>query len=130
MDVGTVKHGKVHRNTGVHRNRAKEFLAEFSVEFTDFGFGYIGLETEIGAIADIESAAREALFHWHVCLAVAFDSSFVAESGFQYLTENNAHVLDGMVRINLQIAFAAQIDVEKRVAGEQVEHMFKERDAD
>ena len=86
--------------------------------------------------AKIHHATREAFVHRHVgfagegvlgmeTVAVAADAAFVAKGRCHGLSEGDAAILDGVVRIHRQIAAAMQIQIHGRMLGEQREHVIK-----
>ena len=90
--------------------------------------------------AKINDAAREAFVHRHIgfagerifrmkARAVAADAAFVAERERERLAERDAAILDRVMRVHFQIAVAAQLQIHRRVLGEQREHVVEERDA-
>ena len=53
----------------------------------------------------------------------------VAQGGGEGLSESEAAIFHGVVGINFQIAFANEIQIQRRVFGKQREHVVKKRDA-
>jgi hypothetical protein len=63
-------------------------------------------------------------------VAVAADAAFVAERGGEGLAERDAAILDRVMRVHGEVAFAfAHLQIHGRVFGEQREHVVEERDA-
>ena len=61
--------------------------------------------------------------------AVTPDAAFVAERLRERLPERDAAILDGVVRVHLDVAFADQFQIHHGMFGEQREHVVEERDA-
>ena len=88
--------------------------------------------------AKINDTTREAFVHRHISFAgkrifrmkagaVAADAAFVAERGRESLSERDAAIFDGVMRVHLQIACAAELQIHDRVSGEEREHVVEER---
>src|SRR4029079_16167535 len=59
---------------------------------------------------------------------VAGDRGAVAERAVERLPEDDADVLDGVMRPGLEVAIGADAETEAAVAAEQVEHVIEEAD--
>src|SRR5688572_13528041 len=57
------------------------------------------------------------------------DNSLLLPQGlFQSLTEADPYILDGVMRVDLEIALAADIEIEDTVLGEKQQHVVQKRD--
>ena len=57
-------------------------------------------------------------------MAVAAYSHFIAQSLFQCLTENDADIFYGMMIIDMEIAFASNVQINHSMTGDLVKHML------
>lgn len=109
---------------------------------TDFLLGKFvqSAPNQIGSPAEINHTAREAFIHRHVSFAgerilrmktisISADSLFVAERLSERLTERDTAILDRVMRVNFEIAFALQFQINDRVFGKQRKHVVEKRDA-
>ena len=62
-------------------------------------------------------------------VAVAPDAPFVAERLDERLAERDTAVLDRVVGVDMEVAFAAELQVADRMLGERREHVVEESDA-
>lgn len=103
------------------------------------GEGMQASPDEGGATAEIDDGAGQGFVHGQVGLAgegiagvetgaIAADASFIAQGLEERLAQGDAAVLDGMVGIDLQVAFAAEGQVHGGMAGEEGEHVIEEGD--
>ena len=90
--------------------------------------------------AKINDAAGEAFIHRHVSLtrkrifwmkagAVTAKAALVAQGDGEGLPQGDAAILDGVVRVHLQIAGATEFQIHRRVFREQREHVVEKGDA-
>lgn len=128
MDVAATNEVDVHGDAGIEGESAEEFFSEFGVEISDFNFGDFGVKTDIGTVAEVQNATGESFFHGNIGFAVALNAGAVTEGGADGLAKDDACVFDGMVGIDLDIAFAGEFNVDECMAGEEVEHMGEEGD--
>ena len=84
---------------------------------------------QYGRPRHVDRARRQRLVHRHGRVAVARDAAAVAERLVERLAEHDADVLGGVVRAGLEVAGRLDVEVEARVAREQVEHVVEEPDA-
>ena len=61
--------------------------------------------------------------------AVTADAPFVAERERERLAERDAAILDRVMGVHFEVAFAAQLQIHRRVFGEQHQHVVEKRDA-
>src|SRR5258706_717222 len=61
-------------------------------------------------------------------MAIAADAGLVADGLVESLAERNADVLDGVMRVDVQIALGHHVEVEHAVARDLVEHVLEKRD--
>ena len=87
------------------------------------------VELEPRAPGEIDDDARQRLVERHVGVAVARDALLVAERLGQRLAERDADVLDGVVRVDVQVALGLDLEVDHAVPRDLVEHVVEERHA-
>ena len=109
--------------------RLPEVGHQFAVELADLGRGELGLEDEKRPAAQVDGAGGQRLFHGQRELAVAADAGAVAQGLADGLAQADAHVLDRVVLIDLQVAGGLDGQIEGRVLGQQREHVIEEADA-
>ena len=81
------------------------------------------------AAGEIDHHARQRLVERHVGVAEAAHARLVADRPGERLSQRDADVLDGVVRIDVQVALGFDLEVEHAVAGHLVEHVLEERQA-
>src|SRR5690349_9376556 len=95
---------------------------------------------QIGAAAEVNDTPCKALVHGNVrfaskrvpgikASAIAANAFLVSQCLAECLSKGNAAVFHGMMGVNLQVAFATQLQVHHRVLGKERKHVIKERDA-
>ena len=104
-------------------------MREIDIECADHWTGERNVVLEPRTAGQVEHHPRQRLVERNVGMAVARESRLVAERLLDRLTECDADIFDGMVRIDVQIAFRLDREVEHAVARDLVEHMIEERHA-
>ena len=62
-------------------------------------------------------------------MAVAADALLVAHGLVDRLAQRDAHVLDGVVAVDVQVALGLDVQVDQAMAGDLVEHVIEKTDA-
>ena len=83
-----------------------------------------GIPHQPGSAAKIESHRTKTIVHGQA-EAVTFYASLVAQSPGDGLTESDAGIFDGMMLIDVEVAFAAYHQIHARVPGNLVEHVVE-----
>ena len=78
------------------------------------------------AAGEIDHHARQRLVERHVGVAEAAHARLVADRPGDGLSQRDADVLDGVVRIDVQVALGFDLEVEHAVARHLVEHVLEE----
>lgn len=105
-----------------------KFLDEFGVEGADLGRGDFGEEDEVASSAEIDGGGDEGFVHGEDAVSVAADPGFVSQGLSESLSEGDADIFGGVVVIDVEVAGAADMEVDEAMFGEEVEHMFEEAD--
>src|SRR4051812_25721342 len=62
-------------------------------------------------------------------MAVATNASFIAKRLLHRLAQANAHVLDRVMLIDLQVALRLDLQIERPMPSEQLQHVIQKPDA-
>nr|ADI17045.1 hypothetical protein [uncultured alpha proteobacterium HF0010_30A23] len=84
---------------------------------------------QMRAAGEIDHSPRQRLVHRHVGVAIAVDPSLVPQGFLERLAQHKADILSGVVRINVQITFGFDGQVDECMLTQQVEHVVKEANA-
>ena len=63
-------------------------------------------------------------------MTVAGHAFFIADCFAEGFTQGNADIFDGMVIVDMQVAFALDVQVDQPMSGDLVEHVLKKRNTD
>ena len=88
-----------------------------------------GIEREIRTAAQIDHHTDKRLIHWHIRKPIAPDPRLVTKGFPQGLPERNARILNCVVKINVEVAFGVDLQVEQSMTGKQSQHVIEKRDA-
>lgn len=94
----------------------------------------------VGASAEVNDAPGEAFVHGDVgfscegiarveACAIALNALLIPQSFAERLSERYSAIFDGVMGVYLQIAFAAEVEVEHAVLREEREHVIEKRNA-
>src|SRR5258708_16741544 len=128
MAGAAVEHLHVHVGARTLSEALEEILDELRLQVA----AAPGVEPEIDdgvrAAAEIDRRDGERLVHGHHEIARAVDAPASPEGLRDGFAERNAHVLDGVVLVNVQIAVHLQRQVERAMSSEQLHHVIEKAD--
>jgi len=78
---------------------------------------------------EIHHHAAQGFIQRHIGVAIAAQSLFVAHGLGHRLAQRDAHVLDRVVSIDVQIAIGLDVQVDQTMAGDLIEHVVKKANA-
>ena len=87
------------------------------------------VEVQERPAGEVDDAARQRLVERDVGVAEADDALLVAERLLERLAQHDAHVLDRVVRVHVQVALRRDLQVEAAVGRERRQHVVEEADA-
>src|SRR5690606_10259424 len=119
----------VQRDLRVIDEAAEELGGEVDVEAADERARERHVPLQPGTSGEIDDDARERLVERNVGMAVATDALLVADRARDRLAERDADVLDRVVRVDVQVAFALDLQIDESVTRDLVEHVVEERHA-
>ena len=102
---------------------------EINVESTDHGPPEIDDEGQSRSAGEIDNDPRQRLVERHIGMAVAAQPLLVAECLVQRLTEGNADIFYGVMRIDMQIALGFDRQIDHPVPGNLIEHVIEKGNA-
>ena len=114
---------------GVIDQALEELAHQIDIEFADRAAHERHLEHQPGPARQVDHHARQRLVERHVGMAVAAHALLVADRLGQRLAERDADILDGVVRVDVQVALRLDLEVDHAVTGDLVEHVIEEADA-
>ena len=109
-----------------------ELLDQLRVErrvTEDLLAGEVDLVVQVRTTGKIERHVDERFVERHVVRREATHARLVTERLGEHLAEHDADVLDGVVRVDLEIAPRRDEQIEAAVAAELAQHVVEERDA-
>lgn len=128
--VAAVGDVEVERQPRIHGDGAKKVLDQFRVEFAQLAPRNLRVENQMGTTAKIQNTFSQRLLHGNRRLAEPLHARFVSGGGEQRLSQRDAKVLDRMMRVNVQIPLALDLQIEQSVARQEIKHMIHEPHAD
>jgi len=84
---------------------------------------------ESRASAEIDRDDSQRFIHGKHEISGAVDAFAIAKGLGEQLADHNAGVFDGVVLIDIEIAFGGELEVEAAVFGEELQHVIEEADA-
>lgn len=116
----------VQRDASVVRDRLKKFLRKFCVKVAHFLSRQIDIEGQMWPAADIEGYRCKGLVHRYSCITVPLYTCFISQSFPEGLPEADTNILDGVMKIDIDIAARLDVEGEKTVARHELQHMIEE----
>ena len=127
--VSTGNHMKMKIHLSSVGDRIKELTHHFGVHLANLRNGESDVRREVRPAAEIHRAEDECLVHGQSEAAVAADACFVTDRLTDCGAQHNTNVLNRVVRVYIEVAFAGAGEVEEPVAGEAVQHVIEEADS-
>jgi histidinol-phosphate aminotransferase len=118
----------MHCDAGMVNEALEEFANEIDVEFADRAAHERYLEYQAGSAGKIDHHPGERLVERNIGMAVTAHAFLVRDRLRQSLTERDAHVFDGVVGIDMQIAFRLDLEVDHAVTRNLIQHVIEEAD--
>ncbi len=113
---------------GVVGKRFEEMQEHFGGHIAYFLAPEIGVPYQPGSSAEIDGHLRQTIVHRQE-KPIAFNPFFRCESPVERFTQRNGGIFDGMVLIDLQVAFHLHREVDRSVARNLFEHVVEESEA-
>jgi hypothetical protein len=118
------------REICIESQSAEKFLHELGVEFADLAaLQARAIKYQKRAVGKIKRGAYGGFVHHDDAIAEALDVLRGIDRLFDRASEHYAAVLDAVVKIDLQIALAAQVQIDPRVLSKRAKHMIEKTDA-
>ena len=113
--------------------RARERLEGVFDELARQGPDLLGPERQVdhgvGATPDIEDRGREGFVHGHACRAEAVDAGPIAQRRRDRGTEDERHILDRVVVVDVEVAGRLDLEIDEGVMSQRGQEVVVEPDA-
>src|SRR4029079_2448939 len=119
----------VQRDLRVVDEALEELVHQVDVELADQRAGERNVVLQPRAPGKIDHHARQRFVERHVGMAEAPYARLVADRANKRLAERDADVLDGVVRVDLEVTLRLDVEIDHSVARDLVEHVVEERNA-
>ena len=116
----------VQGDLGVVDESLEELVQEIDIERAHARTDELHAIGESGTAGEIHDDPGEGFVQRNVRVPVAGDALLVADRPGDRLAERDAHILDGVVRVYLQVALGVDLEVDKAVPGHLLEHVLEE----
>ena len=127
--VGSVWDVDVQVEPAIIGEAAEHFLQTLDVEIADLVCPVVNVINAARPARQIDRDVGDGLLHWHGAVTVSGDTLFVVQCLKQGLAETYPDVFDRMVRIDLQVAFCPDDQVDFAVLAQVREHVVEKTDA-
>src|SRR5574343_205476 len=119
----------VQRDQRVVDETLEELVRELGVEAADRAGREGDVQAQARAAGEVDHHPRQRFVERHVGVAVAADAGLVTQRLREGHAQRDAHVLDGVVTVDVQVALGVHRQVHHAVARHLVEHVVEEADA-
>ena len=104
----------------------KELVQQIDIEAADQAPFELNVVYQARPTGKINDHPRQRFVEWDISVAITGDAGFVADRLTQRLTEYNAHILNGVMRIYLEIAAGTDVEIYETMPGDLIEHVLEE----
>jgi len=105
----------------------EKLLAEPGIERPDLLIAQRDIVLQERPVGYIGDNPDQGLVHRHMAASIAVDARLAAKRPAEGLSETDADIFDGMMIVDLDVAFGRYRQVEKAVNGKEGEHVIEER---
>jgi hypothetical protein len=120
--------GDVQGQHGVEGEGAKELLEQLGVHLADLGTLEPDVPGQEGAAGDIDRGLHQGFVHRDQRAAEPADTALVTQRAGNRGTEDDADVLGGVVKVDVQVAVSPEREVDQAVPRQRCEHVIEEAD--
>jgi len=129
MIVAAIQHPRVQIGPRRHGERLEEMREQRGRDIPHIRRVPLSLDDRVGPPGQIHRHVRQGLIHRRKAIAHADDAFAVAERVIKSLSQRQRHVLDRVVKINVQVARCLHRQVEQSVHREVGQHVVEESHA-
>ena len=119
----------VKRHAGVIDKSLEKLPNELAVKLPDHRSGEATSKVQPRTSGQIQNHSRKRFIERNTGLTVTYDAFFVPQSLLERLTNDNSHVFDRMVTINVQISRHLDGQIHQPVPGNLLEHVIEKPDS-
>ena len=117
----------VQGHAGMIDQAMEKFAEQIDVEATDHRAREIDVHFQPRTTGQIDHDARQGFIERHIAVTVASQPLLVAPGLGQCLTEGNSQILNGVMRVDVQIAVGDDIEIDQAMPGNLIKHVVEER---
>ena len=128
MAITAIEQMEMKVTLGVVAESPQKLLDQSEGKFAHRGHSFRSCVMQERSSTKVHHGASEGLVHGHVGMAIAADSSFIAKGLREGLSQSNAGIFHGVMKVYFDIAVRFEFKVHQTVAGEEGQHVVKERD--
>ena len=129
VGIAAIQHLYMQGNARIEGKRAQKLLRELRVIVANQRCHCPAIINKERTIADVQRYQCEGLIHRQIEGTIALDAFFVTERLPKGLAENDTDILNGMMAIYIDIAFAFHNEIEVPMRGEQRKHVVEKAHA-
>ena len=107
----------------------EEIVNELRLQVANHADLDLQVDHRVGTAAQVDGHDGEGFIHRHDEVTRAVDALAVTERLQHRLAENDSHVLDRVMLIDVQVTVALSVEIETAVTREQLQHVIEEADA-
>ena len=115
----------VQRDQRVIGEALEEFMHQIDVELADTRAHKVDFQRQSRTAREVDHHARQRFVERHIGVAVTAYAILGAERLDEGLAERDADVLDGVMRVDVQIAPGFDFEVERAMARDLIEHVIR-----
>ena len=103
----------VQAHAAIASQGVEELLEEFGIHLADLVAAEVHFPHQIRPLAKVQRGAGKRFVHWHIGMAKPGDAGEIAQRLHDGLTDYNARILDAVVHVDVQVALAANRQVDR-----------------
>src|SRR5580704_5348289 len=129
MRRAPIDDAKMHVGPGRLRKSLKKILSQLRLKVADPLRIDLSRDDAVWPSAQIDRRSRERFIHRHQEISRAKDAALVTDRFYDRFAERDASVFNGVVLIDVKVAFCFDREIERPVACHEIEHVIEKADA-
>jgi len=127
MSIMAAYRVEMERHSGMVDQTLKEFVKQIDIELTDMRAAKINRHFQTRTTRKIDHYPAQSFIQGHIGMPIPANTFLVADSVGECLTERNPDILDGVVRVNVQISVGVDIQIDHPMPSDLVKHVLEKR---
>lgn len=127
--VAAIKNGHVQGHAAGQGKGFEKVRNQLGVQLANGGLGEGSLKMKFRTARNIQNRAQERFIHGHIGMGITHNAFSISQSLQKAFAQSQRHIFCGVVAINVQVAFTAQVEIKQAMKRPLFQHVVEIADA-